>query len=157
MMRFLIIVAVTGMGIALAGCGQRAASPPPSSTQKPSDSQPPGSTDLTPASGTAQECPPNAECAPPNKHAVPDVVGMTVPEAYRRLSRSGYACAIWAQRSVGHAGPRRVVAQKEKPGSKGYDGQLIHLTVSKPYPEGYYHPRKGLLPPDCVDQRVFPR
>jgi hypothetical protein len=157
MVRFLIIVAVTVVTIGLAGGGQRAASPPSASTQGATSSPPSRSMNLTVASGAAQECPPNAECAPPNEHAVPDVVGMTVPEAYRRLSRSGYACAIWAQRSGEHAGPRRVVAQKEKPGSKGYDSQLIHLTVSKPYPEGYYHPKKGLLPPDCVDQRDYPR
>jgi RTX calcium-binding nonapeptide repeat (4 copies) len=104
-----------------------------------------------------EECPPNALCAPPNEHRVPDVVGMTVPEAYRTLSRSGYGCAIWAERSGQQAGPRRVAAQKEKPGSKGFAAQLIHLTVSKPYPEGYHHPGKGLLPPDCVDQRNYPR
>jgi hypothetical protein len=157
MVRFLIIVAMTVVSMALAGCGQRVGSPPPASTQGAAGSPPPGSTELTMASGPAQECPPNAECAPPNELALPNVVGMTVPEAYRTLLRSGYACAIWAQRSGEHAGPRRVVAQKEKPGSKGYASQLIHLTVSKPYPEGYYHPRIGLLPPDCVDQREYPR
>jgi PASTA domain-containing protein len=157
MVRFLIIVAVTFVGIALAGCSQQAGSAPSESTQGAVGSPPAGSADLTLAPGTAQECPPNAECAPTNDHAVRDVVGMTVTEAYRTLSRSGYACAIWAQRSGDHTGLRRVVAQKEKPGSKGYAGQLVHLTVSKSYPEGYYHPRKGLLPPDCVDQRDYPR
>jgi hypothetical protein len=155
--RIIAVTATVIMGVVLAGCGQQAGSPPPGSTQRAATS---GSTEQTLASGTVQEeeCPPNALCAPPNEHPVPDVVGMKVPQASRTLSRSGYGCAIWAERKGEHAaGPRRVVAQKERPGSKGFEGNLIHLTVSKPYPEGYHYPRKGLLPPDCVDQRNYPR
>lgn len=84
--------------------------------------------------------------APRNAERVPSVVGMTVREAQSVLHRSGYGCAIAAERSGAEAGPRVVVEQDPKPNSKGFEAELVHLTVSKPFPE-------GRLPVDCDDQR----
>ena len=87
---------------------------------------------------------------------VPDVVGMTVAEAHLALGRRGYGCAVVAEGDDRGAGPRMVMAQEEEPGSEDPPGQIVRLTVSKPYPRDARFPRdprEGLLPPNCVDAR----
>lgn len=87
---------------------------------------------------------------------VPDVVGMKMSKAYRVLGERGFGCAIRDERGDTGGEVRRVVAQKEKPGQEHPEGDIVRLIVSKPYPQGERFPRdhgKGLLPPNCIDQR----
>jgi hypothetical protein len=48
------------------------------------------------------------------------------------------------------SGPSRVVAQEPKAGRKGYEGQLVRLTVSEPYPAGVLEQN-----PECLDRTQF--
>ena len=120
------------------GCTSRVRSEAPQEEQRHTEATEEELTDRTVAGGTqseAEECPPMAECAPRNEHQVPKVVSMTVPEASRTLSRSGYACASGPRMATNTRARGVSWRTKEKPGSKAFTGQLIHLTVSKPYPE----------------------
>lgn len=91
-----------------------------------------------------------------DRDPVPDVAGMTVPEAHLRLAGAGYGCAVVAEKDGG-AGRRVVTAQRERPGSYDPHGDLVRLTVSKPYPGDARYPRdpdERLLPPNCADLRT---
>ena len=86
----------------------------------------------------------------PNANVVPDVVGMTVLAACRELRPSGYRGAVFGEVSDGKSGPSRVLAQEPEAGRKGYEGQLVRLTVSKPYPAGVLEQNPG-----CLDRTQF--
>ena len=86
----------------------------------------------------------------PNANVVPDVVGMTVLAACRELRPSGYRGAVFGEVSDGKSGPSRVLAQEPEAGRKGYEGQLVRLTVSKPYPAGVLEQN-----PECLDRTQF--
>ena len=86
----------------------------------------------------------------PNANVVPDVVGMTVLAACRELRPSGYRGAVFGEVSGSKSGPSRVLAQEPEAGRKGYEGQLVHLTVSKPYPAGALEQN-----PECLDRTEF--
>lgn len=124
------------------GCGREAVDPAPRS--------PLGSASSDPSGLTMVEESPEGLLAPRNGSRVPRVVGMTVPEAARKLRTRGYGCAVIEEEDRRGAGPRRVVSQDLRPGRKGFEGQLVHLAVSRPFPA-------GTLPFGCVDQRDEPR
>jgi hypothetical protein len=107
----------------------------------------------TPGSGNATEqCPDDGACAnaKPNAKPVPDVVGLPVLAACRELRPSGYRGAVVGEVSDGESGPSRVVAQEPEAGRKGYEGQLVRLTASEPYPAGVLEQN-----PECLDRTQF--
>lgn len=85
-----------------------------------------------------------------NSKPVPDVVGMPVLAACRELRPDGYRGAVVGEVEDGESGPSRVVAQKPEAGREGYEGQLVRLTVSKPYPAGVLEQN-----PECLDRTQF--
>jgi PASTA domain len=92
---------------------------------------------------------PEGQRAPRNPLRVPNVVGMTLPDAVQELRRSDYGCAIVREEDRQGAGrARRIVAQEPRSGSKGFEAQLVHLVLSKPLPDD--------VPSGCVDQRDEP-
>ena len=86
----------------------------------------------------------------PNANPVPDVVGMTVLAACRELRPGGYRGAVFGEVGDGRSGPSRVLAQEPEAGRKGYEGQLVRLTVSEPYPAGTLEQN-----PECLDRTQF--
>ncbi len=154
MVRSRLIVAVTAAGLLLPGCSKNEArepssGPPPETIHHPSGSRPSpsGSSTGAPERTTlTQTSAGSGQLAEANPARVPRVVSMAVPEAVRTLRREDYGCAIVDEESRGDGGQRRIVAQAPRPDARGFEGQLVHLTVSSPFPE-------GALPPGCVDQR----
>jgi hypothetical protein len=57
---------------------------------------------------------------------------------------------VVAEVGDGESGPSRVVAQEPEAGRKGYEGQLVRLTVSEPYPAGVLEQN-----PECLDRTQF--
>ena len=86
----------------------------------------------------------------PNANPVPDVVGMTVLAACRELRPMGYTGAVFGEVGNDKSGPSRVLAQEPEAGRKGYEGQLVRLTVSEPYPAGVLEQNPG-----CLDRTQF--
>ena len=105
------------------------------------------------ASGRAMEsCPNDDACADakPNAKPVPDVIGMPVLAACRELRPNGYRGAVVGEVGDGKSGPSRVVGQEPGAGREGYEGQLVRLTVSEPYPAGVLQQN-----PECLDRTQF--
>lgn len=143
MVRSGIVVALTALGLLLIGCFPDEASEP-SSGARPGASGSAERTMLTQASAQGQRAPTNAA-------RVPRVVGMGLSGAVSELRRGDYGCAVTGEEGRGGSGPRRVVAQDPRAGARGSEGQLVHLTVSRPFPD-----EEGAVPPGCVDQRYEP-
>ena len=143
MVRSGIIVALTALGLLLIGCSPDEASEP-SPGARPGASGPAERTMLTQASAQGQ-------LAESNGVRVPRVVGMELSGAISELRRGDYGCAVTREEDRGGSGPRRVVAQDPRAGARGFEGQLVHLTVSRPFPD-----KEGAVPPRCVDQRYEP-
>ena len=134
MVRSGIIVALPALGLPPIGCSPDGASGPPSADR----------TMLAQASAEGQ-------LAAANGARVPRVVGMALSGAVSELRRSDYGCAVTGEEGRGGSGPRRVVAQDPRAGARGFEGQLVHLSVSRPFPDA-----EGAVPPGCVDQRHEP-
>lgn len=126
--RNILFVAV--LGLLLAGCGGDAggsSADAPRSGASPESDGPatPSATERTMITETS----PEGLLAPPNDSRVPRVVGATLPEAIRELRASDYGCAITGEEDRKGSGVRRVLAQDPRPGAKGSEAQLVHLTV----------------------------
>jgi beta-lactam-binding protein with PASTA domain len=81
---------------------------------------------------------------------VPEVVGLTVLAACRELRTDGYTGAVFGEVGNPRSGPSRVVAQKPEAGRKGDEGELVRLTVSRPYPARVLEQN-----PECLDRTQF--
>ena len=82
-----------------------------------------------------------------NDRRVPGVVGRKASKACQILRRDGYGGGVFAVRGNDGLGRGRIVAQDPPSGSKGSEGQLVHLIVSAPFdPERF--PRDS----NCVDR-----
>jgi hypothetical protein len=75
---------------------------------------------------------------------------MPVLAACRELRPSGYIGAVIGDIGDPRSGPSRVVAQEPEAGRKDYEGELVRLTVSEPYP-----PRMLERNPECLDRTEF--
>jgi uncharacterized membrane protein YcaP (DUF421 family) len=132
------VVLVATLMIVLTGCSEQAA----------------GDRAATVGLGTTMEgCPGDGgACADanPNAKPVPNVVGMPVLAACRELRPEGYRGAVVGEVGDGESGPSRVLAQEPEAGHKGYEGQLVRLTVSEPYPAGVLEQN-----PECLDRTQF--
>jgi hypothetical protein len=149
MMRFWIIAAVTVLGIALAGCGRGTAGPP----SGPSDRT---LVEVTQTQPAAEECPPDAACAPENDRTVPAVVGVPVEDACRVLGRRGYSGGIFAVRGNGGEGAGRMVAQAPKPAAEYFLGGMVHLIVSGPFAVGELSPDSYCVDRTDLGMKQFP-
>jgi beta-lactam-binding protein with PASTA domain len=129
--------------VLLIGCSPDEASEPPSDG-RPGASGSAERTMLTQASAQGQ-------LAEANGSRVPRLVGMRLSGAISELRRADYGCAVSREEGRGGSGPRRVVAQDPRAGARGFEGQLVQLTVSRPFPD-----EEGAVPPRCVDQRHEP-
>jgi hypothetical protein len=143
MVRSGIIVVLTTLGLLLIGCS-------------PDEESEPSSGGRTGASGSAErtmltQASAQGQRAPANGARVPRVVGIALPGAISELRRSDYGCAVTGGEGRDGSGPRRVVAQNPRAGARGFEGQLVHLTVSRPFPKA-----ENAVPPPCIDQRYEP-
>ena len=123
--------------VAVHGCGQ---------ASSPTEDR------ATAAGDTTGRCPDRGACAnvEPNARLVPDVVGMPVLAACRELMPSGYLRAVFGEVGDPRSGPSRVVAQEPEAGHEGYEGELVRLTVSEPYPARVLEQN-----PECLDRTEF--
>jgi hypothetical protein len=143
MVRLGIIVALSALGSLLIGCSPDETSEPPSGG-RPGASGSAERTMLTHASAQGQ-------LAETNGSRVPRLVGMRLSGAISELRRGDYGCAVSREEGRGGSGPRRVVAQDPRAGARGFEGQLVHLTVSRLFPKA-----ENAVPPPCIDQRYEP-
>ena len=100
---------------------------------------------------SAEECPPNAECAPPpNSYAIPNVVGMKVGKACEAMARKEFSAYVYSERQSREVGPGRIVSQKPRAGSVPGGPTGVLLVVSGPFPD--------LLPrsTSCANRRIGP-
>lgn len=145
-----ITLFVVVAGFLLSGCGGGADGSSGGAPRNGASAEPEVSAESPDAERTmVTGASPEGQRAPPNDSRVPRVVGATLPEAIGELRASGYGCAITGEEDREHPGDRRVLAQDPRPGAKGSEAQLVHLTVSRP-------PRADALPARCVDQRNEP-
>ena len=85
---------------------------------------------------SVEECPPNAQCAPPpNSYEIPEVVGMRVEAACRAMLRKEFVPYVYGKRQSSEFGPGRVVLQNPEAGSIPGGPTGVFLFVSKPFPD----------------------
>ena len=70
----------------------------------------------------------------PNSQAVPEVVGMPVLKACRKLWPRDYVGSVLGVVESDTMPSGRVISQNPRAGSRGFQGQPVDLVVSEPYP-----------------------
>jgi hypothetical protein len=97
------------------------------------------------SAGEEPECPTDAACAARNPEAVPKVVGLPLEKACRALTQAGYNGGVKTVLERNGRDSTLVVSQGTQAGKKGYEGDVIMLSVSRPL-------KLTNLPRGCVDR-----
>lgn len=133
-----MMTAATIITVVLVGCGQ-ATSGQPSGSEDRTGGEMERSEKSEKTSGSEDIKRPPSDGGLPNKKPVPDVVGMRVEAACRKLNKVGYGSDVVATRKSDRYESGRIIGQRPTPfyegkRSVGGAGEGVYLIASAPFP-----------------------